>query len=184
MARTETHTTPIPTQWIGPLTIHGNAINDTVRVPLATYESPLWPSTARGAKVAEHSGGVRCTIIDERMARSVLLVASDAATAFAALQASRAPRAEACPGGERLSRKLAHWQGIVIASAMQCGRATLPQVEAMRDFADILEDAPGLRWIFSPHDAPAASGQAAEAGAGRPADQDCGGVHPLTPTPA
>ena len=94
MARTETHTTPIPTQWIGPLTIHGNAINDTVRVPLATYESPLWPSTARGAKVAEHSGGVRCTIIDERMARSVLLVASDAATAFAALQAIRAREAE------------------------------------------------------------------------------------------
>ena len=94
MARTETHTTPIPTQWIGPLTIHGNAINDTVRVPLATYESPLWPSTARGAKVAEHSGGVRCTIIDERMARSVLLVASDAASAYEALQAIRAREAE------------------------------------------------------------------------------------------
>ena len=72
-------------------------------------------------------------------------------------------RSEALPADERLSRKLAHWQGIVVASAMQCGRATLPQVEAVRDFADILEDAPGLRWIFSPHDAPAASGQAAEA---------------------
>ena len=81
MARTETHTTPIPTQWIGPLTIHGNAINDTVRVPLATYESPLWPSTARGAKVAEHCGGVHCTLIDDRMARSILLEAPDAATA-------------------------------------------------------------------------------------------------------
>ena len=46
---------------------------------------------------------------------------------------------------------------------MQCGRATLPQVDAVRDFADVLADAPGLRWIFSPHDAPAASGQAAEA---------------------
>ena len=94
MARTETHTTPIPTQWIGPLSISGNAINDSVRVPLATYESPLWPSTARGAKVAEHCGGVRCTIVDERMARSVLLVATDAATAFAALQAIRARRDE------------------------------------------------------------------------------------------
>ena len=75
----------------------------------------------------------------------------------------RTARSEALPADERLSRKLAHWQGIVVASAMQCGRATLPQVEAVRDFADILEDAPGLRWIFSPHDAPAASGQAAEA---------------------
>ena len=75
----------------------------------------------------------------------------------------RTARSEALPADERLSRKLAHWQGIVVASAMQCGRATLPQVEAVRDFADILEDAPGLRWIFSPHDAPAASPQAAEA---------------------
>ena len=90
MTRNDTHSTPIPTRWIGPLTICGNAMNDTVRVPLATYESPLWPSTARGAKVAGHCGGVRCTIVDERMARSVLLVATDAATAFAALQAIRA----------------------------------------------------------------------------------------------
>ena len=71
MPRQETHITPIPTQWIGPLTISGNAVNDTVRVPLATYETPLWPSTARGAKVAEHCGGVRCTLIDDRMARSI-----------------------------------------------------------------------------------------------------------------
>jgi len=78
MTRNDTHSTPIPTRWIGPLTICGNAMNDTVRVPLATYESPLWPSTARGAKVAEHCGGVRCTIVDERMARSVLLTAADA----------------------------------------------------------------------------------------------------------
>ena len=75
----------------------------------------------------------------------------------------RTARSEALPADERLSRKLAHWQGIVVASAMQCGRATLPQVEAVRDFADILGDAPGLRWIFSPHDAPAASPQAADA---------------------
>ncbi|RKW11113.1 MAG: hydroxymethylglutaryl-CoA reductase, partial [Cardiobacterium sp.] len=94
MTRNDTHSTPIPTRWIGPLTICGNAMNDTVRVPLATYESPLWPSTARGAKVAEHCGGVRCTIVDERMARSVLLTAADAATAFAALQSIRARRDE------------------------------------------------------------------------------------------
>ena len=94
MTRNDTHSTPIPTRWIGPLTICGNAMNDTVRVPLATYESPLWPSTARGAKVAEHCGGVRCTIVDERMARSVLLTAADAESAFAALQSIRARRDE------------------------------------------------------------------------------------------
>ena len=94
MPRQETHITPIPTQWIGPLTISGNAVNDTVRVPLATYETPLWPSTARGAKVAEHCGGVRCTLIDDRMARSILLEAPDAATAYTALQQILAARDE------------------------------------------------------------------------------------------
>ena len=81
MPRQETHIPPLPPQWIGPLPISGHAVNDTVRVPLATYETPLWPSTARGAKVAEHCGGVRCTLIDDRMARSILLEAPDAATA-------------------------------------------------------------------------------------------------------
>ena len=75
----------------------------------------------------------------------------------------RTARSEALPADERLERKRAHWQGIVVASAMQCGRATLPQVDGICDFVDVLDDAPGLRWIFSPHDAPAASPQAAEA---------------------
>lgn len=75
----------------------------------------------------------------------------------------RTARSEALPADERLERKRAHWQGIVVASAMQCGRATLPQVDAVCDFADALYDAPGLRWIFSPHDVPAASPQTAEA---------------------
>ena len=75
----------------------------------------------------------------------------------------RTARSEALPADERLERKRAHWQGIVVASAMQCGRATLPQVDGICDFADVLADAPGLRWIFSPHDAPVASPQAAEA---------------------
>ena len=94
MPRRETHITPIPTQWIGPLTIRGNVVNDTVRVPLATYETPLWPSTARGAKVAEHCGGVRCTLINDRMARRILLEAPDAATAYTALQQILAARDE------------------------------------------------------------------------------------------
>ncbi|MDO4642565.1 MAG: hydroxymethylglutaryl-CoA reductase [Cardiobacteriaceae bacterium] len=90
MAQKETHITPIPTQWIGPLTVYGNAMHDTVNIPLATYESPLWPSTARGAKVAQHCGGIRCTIIDERMARSVLLEAPNAEIAYTTLTAIRA----------------------------------------------------------------------------------------------
>ena len=134
MTRNDTHSTPIPTRWIGPLTICGNAMNDTVRVPLATYESPLWPSTARGAKVAEHCGGVRCTIVDERMARSVLLTAADAASAFAALQSIHARRDElAAVIGHEMTHALREHskaqvgQQLLTGIGMQIGSSILAQ---------------------------------------------------------
>jgi hydroxymethylglutaryl-CoA reductase (NADPH) len=55
--------------------------DELLEIPLATYESPLWPSCARGAKVSEKSGGIQVTLIDERMSRSILLEAKDAGTA-------------------------------------------------------------------------------------------------------
>lgn len=53
-----------------------------------------------------------------------------------------------------LDKKMLHWQGIVIASAMQCGRAVLPVVHAPQPFARVVQDADaGVRWIASPwHD--------------------------------
>ena len=43
---------PIPLRWVGPLRLSGNVIDgEEISVPLATYESPLWPSVKRGAKV-------------------------------------------------------------------------------------------------------------------------------------
>lgn len=68
----------IPMQTIGPVQIIGTEVNTQVNVPLATYESPLWPSTNRGAKVSRESGGIMATIIDERMTRSVLFEAENA----------------------------------------------------------------------------------------------------------
>jgi len=53
-------------------------------VPLATYETPLWASVERGAHVTAHAGGIRVVVEDDRMARSVLLEAPDAAGAAAA----------------------------------------------------------------------------------------------------
>jgi len=84
MKHTHLDITPIPTKWIGPIDIQGNVVNEPVRVPMATYESPLWPSTARGARVSRHAGGIRCTLVDERMTRSVILRAKNAAEAHAA----------------------------------------------------------------------------------------------------
>ena len=51
--------TPIPTEWIGPISITGNVMNEHVSVPMATYETPLWPSTGRGARVSRLPGGLR-----------------------------------------------------------------------------------------------------------------------------
>lgn len=65
-------------------------------------------------------------------------------------------RSEALPAGERRDKKLAHWQGVIVASAMQCGRAVLPALDEITPLAAVLDAADGLRWIFSPHHAPIA----------------------------
>jgi len=63
----------IPMRFIGPIKIIGPEVDAEVIVPLATYETPLWPSTHRGAKACMHAGGIRAIVIDERMTRSVVL---------------------------------------------------------------------------------------------------------------
>ena len=65
-----------------------------------------------------------------------------------------AARSEALPAGERRDKKLVHWQGVIVASAMQCGRAVLPALDEITPLAAVLDAADGLRWIFSPHHAP------------------------------
>jgi len=64
-------------RWVGPMLLDG----ESIEVPLATYESPLWPSVGRGARVSTHSGGITTTLIDERMTRSVLAGAPNAVAA-------------------------------------------------------------------------------------------------------
>lgn len=77
-------TTPVPTRWVGPLHLTGDVEAD-VSVPLATYESPLWPSVGRGARVSRLvPDGIRVSVVDERMTRSTLFVAPSAAAAVAA----------------------------------------------------------------------------------------------------
>jgi hydroxymethylglutaryl-CoA reductase (NADPH) len=83
---TETHAIAgVPMRWVGPLRISGNVAQTETQVPLATYESPLWPSVARGAKVSRLAEkGIVATLVDERMTRSVLVEATDALTAYTA----------------------------------------------------------------------------------------------------
>ncbi|MBA3660126.1 MAG: hydroxymethylglutaryl-CoA reductase [Gammaproteobacteria bacterium] len=67
------HIAAIPLRIVGPVTIISNEVNGAVPLPLATLEAPLWPSTHRGAKVCTQAGGIRATIVDERMSRSILV---------------------------------------------------------------------------------------------------------------
>jgi hydroxymethylglutaryl-CoA reductase (NADPH) len=76
--RTTTQAAMIPMQAIGPIKIISRYIDEEVLVPLATYESPLWPSTHRGARVCTHAGGIRAVLLDDRMSRSVLVEADSA----------------------------------------------------------------------------------------------------------
>lgn len=68
----------IPMNHIGPLKLKGPEISAEVMVPLATFESPLWPSTNRGAKVSRLIGGVDVVILKDAMTRSIALEAHSA----------------------------------------------------------------------------------------------------------
>lgn len=75
----------IPMRVIGPIKFIGPDVDAEVLVPLATFESPLWPSTHRGAKATAQAGGIRAVMIDQRMTRSILLEANDIVEAHEAL---------------------------------------------------------------------------------------------------
>lgn len=66
-------------QSVGPIKVVGPVMDDEVMVPLATFETPLWPSANRGARVTALSGGISVALVDERMSRSVLVEAPTAA---------------------------------------------------------------------------------------------------------
>ncbi len=81
---------------VGPVLMCGEEVEGLVRLPLATFETPLWPSVNRGAKLTRLCGGLHAVVTDERTTRSVLLVAPDAAEAVKAVRALSARREELC----------------------------------------------------------------------------------------
>ena len=62
-------------QTVGPVKLAGPEVTVEVMVPLATFESPLWPSVNRGARVTAQAGGIKAVVHDDRMSRSILLEA-------------------------------------------------------------------------------------------------------------
>ena len=72
----------VPMKNIGPIKISGNVLKGEYKIPLATFESPLWPSVDRGARLSTYTdSGISITVVDDRMTRSVLFEAPDALTA-------------------------------------------------------------------------------------------------------
>lgn len=94
----------IPMLGVGPLKITGPVLDEEVEAPLATFETPLWPSVARGARVTREAGGIRVTVRGESMTRSALFEAPDAASASAAADDILARRSEAAAAAEQGSR--------------------------------------------------------------------------------
>ncbi len=67
-------------QMIGPIKIMGPILQEEVSVPLATFETPLWPSTRRGALISRLTQGIKVVVARDHMTRSILLEGSDAET--------------------------------------------------------------------------------------------------------
>lgn len=98
---------PVPMRKVGPVRLAGPDAEGEFLVPLATFETPLWPSVERGARVTAQAGGIRAVVLDERMTRSVLVDAPDAAGArdlIAFLEIRRADLAQVAAGTSRFAQ--------------------------------------------------------------------------------
>lgn len=60
-------------------------------------------------------------------------------------------RAERRLCGERATKRMQHWQKIIISAAQQCGRTRLPKLVDPQDFADVLNEQAALKLLLSPH---------------------------------
>ena len=135
---------------IGPVKITGPVLNEEIYVPLATYVSPLWPSTNRGATVSRLSGGIKVVVVEECMTRSVLVEAPDAEYALHVISDLQLCRTEVESVAAAKSRflKLKDWHTqlvgnlIYIRFSMSTGDASGHNMSTQA--ADLL-----LNWILA-----------------------------------
>lgn len=96
--------TTIPTKVIENISIIFNGTKEAVSVPLATFETPLWHSTKRGALISQKSGGITTIVSDDFMTRSIILEASNSFDAFECKKWILEKKKEICTLVERSSR--------------------------------------------------------------------------------
>ncbi|MBI5398104.1 3-hydroxy-3-methylglutaryl-CoA reductase [Candidatus Woesearchaeota archaeon] len=77
----EERTISLPTYIIGPLHVRGQCASGEYKIPLATAEVPLIPSTARGIKIANLCGGVETIVEKDEMTRAPLFSTTSCAKA-------------------------------------------------------------------------------------------------------
>ncbi len=94
----------VPVKTIGPINITGPEVNDQVQVPLATFETPLWPSTNRGAHVTRACAGIKAVILEDRMTRSIVLEGQDISTIYEVIENLNHRHAELSKIAEKTSR--------------------------------------------------------------------------------
>ena len=80
-------TTHVPTQWVGPIHFCRMQFLDhqthsvELEAPIATYETTLFHSVNRGARITRLSQSLKTTVISDTMTRSLLFEAQDASMA-------------------------------------------------------------------------------------------------------
>ena len=66
----------IPMKHIGPMAVWlGMEQCESLKVPMATFETTLWPSVNRGAKITRLIDGVRTHCLSAQMTRSIIFTA-------------------------------------------------------------------------------------------------------------
>ncbi len=84
----------IPMRHVGPIKMGGPVLSETLQVPLATFETPLWPSTNRGALLSRLApAGIQVVVVQEGMTRSVLVEGPSAAYLMEVVAGLKAERA-------------------------------------------------------------------------------------------
>lgn len=84
--------TAVPTRVIGPLHfkalngLHFKAQDQAIEVPLSTFETTLFPSVSRGAKVSRLTENLTVTLLSDGMTRSLLLESDSVAASQAIVQ--------------------------------------------------------------------------------------------------
>lgn len=82
----------IPMKTIGPIRLQGPVVQGEISVPLATFETPLWPSTGRGAQISRLGEGIKVVVVDDLMTRSVLVEGPDAQSVVEIMHALKTHR--------------------------------------------------------------------------------------------